>query len=56
MWDPKNDNSQCPSGGGGVYEPQCCSNREHTTPFILYNSATKVCCQSGHVVADASQC
>ena len=56
MWDPKNDNSQCPSGGGGPYVPECCSNREHTTPFILYNSATKVCCQSGKVVSDASQC
>ena len=54
MWDPKNDDSQCPRGGGGDYEPECCGGR--TTPFILFNTVNKKCCPGGKVVLDNQKC
>jgi len=56
MWDPKNDSSQCPRGGGGIYIPECCSNSKMTLPFILYNSHNKKCCNDGRVVPNDAQC
>merc|ERR1712176_1360409 len=54
MWDPKNDDSQCPRGGGGVYEPECCGG--YTTPFVLFNTVNKKCCPGGKVVFDNQRC
>jgi len=56
MWDPANDASLCPSGGGGVFEPQCCQADDKSTPFIWFNAASKTCCSDGRVVASANQC
>jgi len=54
MWDPKNDNSQCPRGGGGPYEPECCGG--NTTPFVLFNTVNKKCCPDGKVKLDNQSC
>jgi len=56
MWDPANDASLCPSGGGGEFDPKCCQADDKSSPFIWYNSASKTCCSDGRVVASASQC
>merc|ERR1719499_251170 len=32
MWDPENDNSQCPRGGNGPYVPECCGG--NGSPFV----------------------
>jgi len=46
-WDPE---SSCPaSSGGGSNDPQCCSNSDKTSPFILYNALHKECCYDGQV-------
>lgn len=54
MWDPENDNSQCPRGGNGPYTPECCGG--NGTPFVLFNAEKKSCCSDGRVVNDVSQC
>jgi len=54
MWDPKSDNSLCPSGGGGAYEPECCGGE--TGPFFLYNAVSKKCCPDGTVKFQNQQC
>jgi len=56
MWDPANDNSACPRGGSGPHQPECCAPADGTGPAVLYNAATKACCNDGRVVTDASQC
>jgi hypothetical protein len=56
MWDPANDASLCPSGGGGTFTPECCQAQDQSTPFIWFNAASKTCCSDGRVVASASQC
>jgi hypothetical protein len=56
MWDPKNNPSNCPTGGGGAYDPQCCQNNAKTSPFLLYNAEAKKCCGNGHVVKNNESC
>merc|ERR1712113_1208124 len=46
-WDAREN---CPRGGGAqrsTYQPQCCTNSESTSPFVLYNAAIRVCCPNG---------
>jgi len=50
-WEPKEN---CPRGGGGPYDPQCC-RMDVTTPFLLYNKANHECCPDGSV-AKQGQC
>jgi hypothetical protein len=38
-WEPKDN---CPRGGSGVYDPQCCGSPDG--PYVLYNAASKSCC------------
>jgi hypothetical protein len=38
-WDPKDN---CPRGGGGPYDPQCCGKPDG--PFVLFNAANRACC------------
>lgn len=38
-WDPKDN---CPRGGSGPYDPQCCGSP--TGPYFLYNAASRSCC------------
>jgi len=54
-WDPKNDHdSLCPRGGGG--DPQCCTNQDKTSPFIIYNADNKKCCEDGRAVGLGDFC
>lgn len=45
-WKPENS---CPSGSGGSNDPQCCTNSDKSSPFILYNAEHKECCTDGQV-------
>jgi hypothetical protein len=57
MWDPKSDPAgHCPRGGGAQYIPECCQPKNGDGPAVLYNSATKACCNDGRVVKDVNQC
>jgi hypothetical protein len=49
-WEPKDN---CPRGGGGPYDPQCCGG--YDKPFLLYNAETKDCCDDGSI-AKKDQC
>ena len=43
-WEPKDN---CPRGGGGPNDPQCCGTP--TGPAVLYNAATHTCHADGSV-------
>jgi len=45
-WEPK---ANCPRGGGGPYDPQCCGGLE--TAAVLYNAANHDCCPDGSTAA-----
>jgi hypothetical protein len=49
-WEPKDN---CPRGGGGPYDPQCCGG--DTTAFVLYNAENHDCCPDGST-AKSGQC
>lgn len=45
MWHAR---EKCPrSGTRGLYNPQCCTNSDKTSPYVLYNAALRVCCPNG---------
>ena len=57
LWSPVSDDATCsPGGGGGVYDPECCTHEDGTGPALLFNAASKACCSDGRVVIDASKC
>lgn len=45
-WDPKDN---CPRGGSGPYDPQCCGAPD--SAYVLFNAASKKCC-AGKVQKD----
>lgn len=56
MWDPATNPQNCPRGGGGAYDPQCCTNDAKTSPFLLYNAESKHCCADGSVKSQNETC
>lgn len=51
FWGNFDSETQCIPTPGGATDPQCCTNSDYTSPFILYNSYNKECCTSGEVLA-----